>query len=340
VLWAQHFGVKIEVVSAVPPLFYPHNLTKPTKAWLDAEFQELRMARDEDSGHFKSQVTALLVLLMWFKSDLRALERWVASFTGPYHGRSVALHNAAQVLPTTCCPKAGWGSLLLSASAQLRPWLVHASAIDSFLGRAPRSVQEAIATGEELGLTPFDPNGLTSREKAFVANRPLKAFEGLPDAQLQVGANVVLRKLRFDDISQLTAGRLVNCCQHLAGAGAEAAEAAYVEGDAGVYALYKGPKMVAQAMAWRSRDGDHLVFDSVECLAALSNETMVDAFFRLAKELVGKLGIKAVAVPADCHYGVTGLLAQKGFRRIDAPEPSFELGYSDVGNDVIVLAEV
>lgn len=288
------------------------------------------LAQNPDWGRRAEMVDAVMRLTNVFGNAL-AIQQWVGKVTQPEAYNRV--HDAAQRLPLQrVSPK--WASLLLRAPAQMlaiAPYLAHLE--KALHGDVPTTVSEALMAARSLRL-----GEVTDREADFVLENPHKGFEACPQVSARDGG-YWLTKLEADDPMQLSAGRLVNCCQHLDGAGASCARSAWVEGGAAIYAVYnRTGKIVAQAFAWRSKEGRDLVFDSIEVLSR--NEVVVDLFERAAKGIVGRLGIERVLVPAHCSYGATGELAMRAHGgEVDTPQCVFNLPYSDARDGCRVLAK-
>jgi hypothetical protein len=156
---------------------------------------------------------------------------------------------------------------------------------------------------------------------------PPKAFVGIPAPGGKDGIKIDelhLVQLAHDDLIQPLAGRLVNCCQHLHGAAASCARQSWTEGDAAIWAVFEGGRMVAQSFVWRSRAGDTIVLDSIEALAR--RQIIADIFLAATKTVVGRMGVKKVYV-GSTSYGVSDMLSDA--YEEDAPMCAFSLSYTD-----------
>lgn len=292
----------------------------------------------------KSQIDAALRLTGWFKSPT-AVRQWVDKVTdrGALEFR---YHDAAQALPAPCVrqPKNWWAGLILAAPAQISAFLPRWKEIEDAVGgqnAPPKTVAQLRSVCEAAGIPMTVASELSAEEFAFVAAHPHKTWEALPQVGWECG-EYRLVKLSYNDPAQVAAGRLTDCCQHLAGAGRACAIAAWVQPEAAIYALVKGAKMVAQAFAWRSKNGLDVVFDSIEGLRNADESVVVESFASAAKQIVGQLGISQVLVPSYCEYGFTASVkaaaAAAGGKTVKTPKPAFRLSYTDADETCIVVA--
>ena len=227
-----------------------------------------------------------------------------------------ALHDLAQRFPLRPAPK-WWRSIIMATPAQVRPYLRVADRIEAAVKAGapiPKSVMDIRTMCAEHGIIVPSAGDLTDVEEEFVNSNPAKLWEELPSVDTMVG-NVHLTKVAHNDPLLVTAGRLVDCCQHLEGAASSAAEAAWLNPSCGIYVAKKGGVVVGQAFAWRGKAGwddsgdDVLVLDSVECLDG-HEESVARAFVTAAPMLLHPgLGVKKVMVGVT-RYGCTDLVQQ------------------------------
>ena len=269
----------------------------------------------------------------------RNIRTWVKKTQGDYTSRSI--HDAAQSIPMMKFNKR-WAGLLLTATSQFTPYISILNKIEEFCtGTFPKSIREVVAIVENNNLGMYLGN-LTDKERNFLVKTPTKSYEALPNVEV-VNGKYVLRKVAYNSVELLTAGKQTNCCQHLDGAGASCAAAAWEQSEAGIYAVYVGTTMIAQTFAWRSKDGESLVLDSIECKSDSYGKVLVEMFIEMAEKIVGRLSIKRVLVPTRCNYGITKIVSDKailnGGKFIETPTCAFYLGYSDAGRECVVLAK-
>lgn len=303
----------------------------------------------DSTSRVSEMVDASFRLALMFHS-LEAVKQWVIKTEGEISlttqegidkgydssavNRVIRVHDAAQLIPM-CKIHTGWAPLLLRAPAQMKPVLRCIPQIQEHLdGKAPKTVAEALTLMEELGLENFMYN-LTSQEVSFIQSTPVKSWEELPNVILTQG-KYTLKKVPYNSPLNLIAGRLVNCCQHLAGAGASCAAQAYSQPQAGIYAVYMPDgTMVAQTFAWRSKKGSALVFDSIE---ALRGHDVVGLFYDAAHLIVGQFGIRRV-LSGCSSYGITRQLVNLcEDNLVTVPECAFSLRYTDVNGVCAVVA--
>lgn len=255
------------------------------------------------------------------------------------------LHDLAQRFPLRPAPK-WWRSIIMAAPAQVRPYLRVADRIEAAVKAGapiPKSVMDIRTMCEELQIIVPSAGDLTSAEEEFVNSNPTKLWEELPGIDTVVG-NVHLTKVAHNDPLLVTAGRLVDCCQHLDGAASSAAEAAWLNPACGIYVAKKGSVVVGQAFAWRGKAGwddsgdDILVLDSIECLDG-HEESVAKAFVAAAPMLLHPgLGVKKVVVGVT-RYGCTDRVLESA-RRETLPAPTMPYdGYTDADH-VRMLAKI
>lgn len=122
-----------------------------------------------------------------------------------------------------------------------------------------------------------------------------KKSEAIPSAGALENGGYVMYRLQSDDPRGIFLGHYTDCCQHPGGAGGSCAWHGHSSPDGAFFVVEKNGKIVAQSWAWR--DGGLVVFDNVEALSGHhNNQAIKDLYVEYASLLVGKLGIKAVAV--------------------------------------------
>lgn len=254
------------------------------------------------------------------------------------------LHDLAQRFPLRPAPK-WWRSIIMAAPAQVRPYLRVADRIEAAVragAQIPKSISDIRQMCEELQIIVPSAGHLTDVEEEFISSNSAKLWEELPAVDVMVG-NVHIKKVMANDPLLVTAGRLVDCCQHLEGAASTAAEAAWVNPSCGIYVAKKGDTVVGQAFAWRGQRGwdgtgdEMLVLDSIECLHG--HETSVAAAFIAAapQMLHAGLGVRKVAV-GTTDYGCTDLVRRAAGAQEHPPVMPYE-GYSDARR-IEILAKI
>lgn len=282
-----------------------------------------------------------LRIALMFGKDIQTALRYVEDFSrqandSSWWSLSYRLHNAAQKLPLKKDAKR-WRNFVLSSfmSPVFGQIMDNLDVVEEVCGGVPINIGEVKEKFHQAGRTwEFD---LNSDEKSFIRNNPHKSFETCPHAEV-VDGEYRLVKLTHNDTQQLTAGRLVDCCQHLNGAGASCAAKAWTSGYCAIYAVFKADRMVAQTFAWRS-DKNHIVFDSVEALSGVNRDVVLPMFEKAANQIVGQLGICKVLV-GDTSYGITLELNKRfsdGVKR-KTPSPLTPLGYSDAKSGCYTLS--
>lgn len=287
-------------------------------------------------------------LVLMFGRDIQGSIRYLESYMGSYMQdlagkrchvvRYMAVHDAAQKLPTVKVHP-DWKPFVVSqfTSRDFGVIMDNLERVEEVCGGVPRTVGETRVRFLQAGVPwEFD---LNSTEKAFIRTHEGKGFEMCPHVEISSG-EYSLKKLDANDTRQLTAGRLTDCCQHLEGAGAACAQAAWTSGGSGVYAVFKGERMVAQTFAWRASDGS-LVFDSIEALRDVNRAAVLPLFAQSAAAVLGRLGVTRVLVGVT-NYGITreftGLLSET--RKVETPDCVFHLGYSDAREGCWIVCEV
>lgn len=255
-----------------------------------------------------------------------------------------ALHDLAQRFPLRPAPK-WWRSIILSAPAQVRPYLRVADKIEAAVKGGtpiPKSISDIRVICEEVGIVVPSTGDLTDVEEEFVNSSSTKLWEELPAVDLIVGS-VHIKKVMANDPLLVTAGRLVDCCQHLEGAASTAAEAAWVNPSCGIYVAKKGETVVGQAFAWRGQRGwdgggdEVLVLDSIECLHG-HEASVAAAFIAAAPQMLhAGLGVRKVAV-GTTDYGCTDLVRRAAGAQEHPPVMPYE-GYSDARR-IEILAKI
>jgi hypothetical protein len=308
---------------------------------IDLEWEEVRVLRhlnpfEVPQGTLKQLlgvgstadivVPAVHVALL-FGRDVAAARRFAQANGG--------LHDAGQFTLPRCGAqwnRKEWAGLASRYPVQIREWLAAADAIERELGRVPFDLAEIREVAFRIPgiIARVGGVNLTSDEKsdyeALWASTP-KEFEAIPapggSRGIEMG-KLRLVQLAYDDPLQPLAGRLVNCCQHLHGAAASCARAAWREGGAAIWAVFENGRMVAQSFVWRSEDGRAIVLDSVEALA--SREALAEIFRVAAQAVVGKMGVEKVYV-GDNGYGVSSMVSNS--KDEPAPKCAFHLSYTD-----------
>ena len=283
---------------------------------------------------------ACLRLALMFGKDTRTALRYVEDFANHnsvfWGGLHMMIHDAAQKLPATKDAKRWKGFVLTSFRSPVFGQLMdNLDVVEEVCGGVPANIGEVKEKFYQAGRTwDFD---LNSEERSFVRNTPPKTFERCPHAEV-VDGEYRLVKLAYNDTRQLTAGRLVDCCQHLNGAGSACATAAWTSGNCAIYAVFKGDRMVAQTFAWRSTT-DEIVFDSVEALSGVNRDKVLPMFVDAADQIVGQLEVRKVLVGAT-NYGITKDLTINYTDEVTSkpPDSITPLGYSDAKSGCYTLS--
>jgi hypothetical protein len=277
-------------------------------------------------GYEPADILPVVNLVRLFGRDEAAMRRFVGGRT---------LHDAGQFTLPLQELAPGWGALVLQAPTILRWSASFAEAEDLLGGRVPRSPAEfrTLVESGALGISGWAEEAHLSSDEVsdydtFFQENPHKGFEMVPAPQGCAAGEYRLEQLQANDPLQVLAGRLVDCCQHLHGAGASCARQAWTEPAAAIWAVYKGRTMVGQSFVWRSRD-DRLVLDSVECLIG-HERGVAEVTLLAAQSVLGRLGVVAVDV-STTSYGATEMVAYSAEdrRSRSAPEAVFRLGYTD-----------
>lgn len=286
---------------------------------------------------------AVIRLTMLFGRDSAGCIRYLQSYMKVYSldvsdNRVLAVHDASQKLPSRKIHP-GWKTFVVTnfASHHFGAVMDNLDLVEEICGGVPKSVGEAREKFLEAGVSwDFD---LNRAEKEFVRNNRVKDFEMLPDVRV-VSGDYSLVKLHSSDTRQLTAGRLTDCCQHLGSAGASCAALAYTSGACGIYAVFKGERMVAQTFAWRAKDGS-LVFDSIEALRSVNTYAVLPLFTLGAIGVLGRLGVTRVLAGIS-DYGITAefLSCQTDGKKVSTPVCEVELKYSDATRGCHVVCEL
>lgn len=282
---------------------------------------------------------ACLRLVLMFGKDTKTTLRYVEDFAKHNSVREESLnarvHDAAQKLPITNAKR--WKRFVLSSfmSPVFGQVMDNLDVVEEVCGGVPANIGEVKEKFHQAGKTwEFD---LNFEERSFVRNIPPKNFERCPHAEV-VDGEYRLIKLAHNDTRQLTAGRLVDCCQHLNGAGSDCAAAAWTSGNCAIYAVFKDERMVAQTFAWRSAT-DEIVFDSVEALSGVNRGKVVPMFVAAANQIVGQLEVRKVLVGAT-SYGITKDLTSNYTNGVKSktPDSITRLGYSDAKSGCYTLS--
>lgn len=247
----------------------------------------------------------------------------------------VAVHDCAQKFPLVKSSP-GWRAFVVKSFAVkgYAEIMDNMTTIEDVCGGAPKSVSEARLKFKQKGIPwVFD---LNDTEKRFIEDTPVKNFEMCPYVQVEY-KGYTLTKLAYNDPLQVSIGRLVDCCQHLDGAGSDCAAKAWTSGYCAIYAVHKGDVPVSQTFAWRGKN-DSLVFDSLEALGGVDRKTVCELFLMAAKKLVGKIGIRQILV-GKTHYGLTSDFIDLCTEQVlaDTPNKEFSLNYSDANYGCVVV---
>ena len=309
-------------------------------ALLEINPTELRIGALNQICESRSDLAEILPaaqLVRLFGADVRAIRQFVGERT---------THDAGQFTLPKGRVSPAWGQLVLQAPSMIN-LVGMAHEIETMLGRVPSTVAEVREVikdlpivgqfgilSSQLGISAREESDYTklfsSSTKQFVGVPAPGGFVGLTDGEYTV------RQLGHDDPAQPLAGRLVDCCQHLHGAAASCAMAAWQQGNAAIWAVYKGRTMVGQSFVWRSKKGTSVVLDSVECLYAHAEKVGI-MMQMAAKAVVGIMGVNKVFV-GNTSYGASHRLRNGEME--PTPECSFALGYSDAFRGVYLVAEV
>lgn len=276
----------------------------------------------------QEDVLPITNLVRLFHKDRKALLRFVGD---------ASLHDAGQFsLPVQPIRK-GWGPLVLQAPTILH-WASSFLDIEQTLcGRIPANPAEFRQVAKELQKdcpVAWKKANLSVTEmedyEEFFTKNPHKKYEMIPAPGGVFGITLGkchLRQLSAFDKTQVIAGRLVHCCQHLHGAASSCAKQSWTEAGCAIWAVYDKTGMIGQSFVWRSKN-DFLVFDSIECLSGHEN-VVSSLFLEAARSVLGKMGIIGILV-GKTRYGATGkLLAHAEEKVFQAPKAVFRLQYTD-----------
>jgi len=200
-----------------------------------------------------------------------------------------------------------------------QPWLaffvrtpsawVFAPDCEPFAGEKPPRSKSALVTmlhergyldGREVALMGQGLSRAAAREALeFAAHTPPAGRKDVPAPN-----HPRMALLAHDDPVALQIGDLTHCCQHLGGAGEDAAVDTWVRPDVGVW-VYKssGGEIVAQAEVWLSHDRMAIVLDSIEARGGVDKEAVCRAFYESALAVSKQHGVD-VYVGAT-KYGIT-----------------------------------
>lgn len=256
-----------------------------------------------------------------------------------------ALHDRANVISL---PPQGmisqwrqWGAWFNQAPAQWRRLARTATHVVGFLGRMPKSRQEAMDVADTHFKTlRYD---LTPIEQKYVESTPTKTSEWVPAPVVTPNGVYRIEQVRHDDPLNIIAGRLVDCCQHLSGVGASAARDIWEQPTAALWAVFKADEVISCAMVWRTK-GDELVFDSVECLPGhCTNGVIIGLYVTAMQSVIGRMGVRGIRVGSK-NYGITlpvTALAMRLNKKLydyeDTPDGFFGLRYTDAKKSVLVF---
>lgn len=331
VFWGQVIGfqnARKEVVATLP-LPAP-GFKVATLRWLLAGFTSEELA---------ANLLPAVRLTQIFGADKAAISRFVGA-------RSI--HDAGQfVLPEEPL-QFSWAGFL-AAHPEAAGLMAGARLAEAELGRVPRSLAEMRATLASLDVGEQAVAGTGGRPfwavEAGIWNTRIyedlfaygaKGFEEVPAPGGSAGVasdGFHLKQLKAADPRNATIGRLVDCCQHLDGAAASCARAAWLKPEVAVWAVWDAAKLVAQALVWRS--GNTLVIDSVETLG--DRPSVANVFLKAAQAVVGKMGVEEVLCGTS-SYGATEALASLGSGRVRTPRVPQGMDYTDTRSKSVRLA--
>ncbi len=106
-------------------------------------------------------------------------------------------------------------------------------------------------------------------------------------------------RLTRGDVRGLFLGEHTNCCQSVGNVASSCAWHGATGRNGGFVVVERQGRIVAQSYVWR--DGDHLVFDSLECLG--ERKMFRPIMLAAAREMVGRLGVSGVY--AGAGYGAS-----------------------------------
>lgn len=301
-----------------------------------------------DNGHDIYFSDSLFKVTVLFGRDVDGASRFVRSYLEHMELPDTpeswleACISCARNIPVTIEP--GWKKFIIGQlrNPHLEEILRSRREIVKFVGRVPSSMSEVNSAYRRAGKAA--DFSLTDAERLFITKKPHKHFEACPGVEV-AHEGYTLSKLAYDDPTQLTAGRLVHCCQHLGGEARDCAEKAWTSWWCAIYAAYKGERMVAQTFAWRALDGT-LVFDSIEALSNVNSKALAQLFAMAAKRLVGRLGVTSVMVGINGH-GITktvlDLVVDSGgaFKDVHTLiQPMEVLEYTDTSRGCVVISDI
>ena len=324
---------QVEWVAAMPHLFNFRMTRESMGVMLGVSPRDVPMGTVEtlldglhmtgDGGVWAAELWPRVQLARLFGRDLRALMQFVGE-------RS--LHDAGQFSLPPGRVNPAWGKLVLQAPS-LAAYTAQFGMVEAALGRVPRDQAEFRAV---MGEIPAASIGVLAREYKLdsraeadyirLFETPHKQFCGVPAPVELVTGEYSLRQLAADDPLQVLAGLAVNCCQHLHGAAASCARLAWTDGNAAIWGVFKGLRMVGQTFVWRSASGEGLVMDSVECLTG--HEDRVGAMLTAAANTVlGRMGVTRVYV-GNYNNGATRVVAPAA-PVVATPAAGVKLSYTD-----------
>jgi len=278
-----------------------------------------------------ANILACINLTRLFGANTTALNKFVSQHRN--------IHDAGQFIlgSNTISPK--WGELVLRAPTTIKYSAMFAE-IEMVNNGVPETKADFMAALEScpsrVRLAGFQaehdlPDYEYELYAQLFATQP-KSFIGTPAPGGKDGIELgdySIRQLDSGDTLAPIAGRLVNCCMHLYGAAASCARQTWQEGDAGLWAVFKGSTIVGATFVWRSEKGTAIVLDSIESHSAHSS-IVAKLNHMAAKAVVGVLGVEKVYI-GDTNYGVTQEVAMYGADGSTkmAPKCSFNLSYTD-----------
>lgn len=322
------------------PVFYKNTGTDicPALNWgISVRMMEDTLAALKiDQPSTEELAIPIMNLIRLFGKNSVALKQWITRFHTDEMDNETAVHDAGQiVLPSTkISPR--WGELMVSHPS-LKNYSMLFSDIEKAIStkelkwEAVKSVIDKLDLSKQSMLEKHVPNPRMAQEYIDLMSLE-KGYCEVPLPKPVTVGQYQLQGLDSSDIRAPLAGLLTNCCQHLHGAAASCARATITSPKVAVWAIFKGEKMVAQSLVWRS--GDWLVLDSIESLGDLPKE-VVDMYVTACQSVLGVLGIEGVAV-GNTSYGITRKI--KTLDTSFSPEKISDMTYYDCGWNCPVVA--
>jgi len=246
--------------------------------------------------------------------------------------------------------RAAWVSILATGKISAKA-LIFAADVEEHLGRAPASAEEVELVMSQMSLGALSDNAVATYAHAtgytmsasvakdyveFFDKNPNKRGSNVPSPVVPKDGEYRLVQLDSNDMSQVWAGELTDCCQHLHNAGRSCAAHAWTSPDSAIWAVFKGRSMIAQSWVWRA--DDTLVVDSLEALRNVNKARVLALMEKAIQDVVGhrRLCVSTVVV-ADTSAGITRHLAKSNAEKRHYEAPT---SYSDARYGAFVHAEV